>query len=123
MRAGIIGAGVMGRVHADALGRIDGVTVAAFAARTPPAETAELARRLRADVLPSAQALIERPDVDTVVVPGLPQKSELYYRLAARDSWVMPPLGTKVVDPAAVDVVREWIARMPPRAATAPPTP
>ncbi|MFO0672243.1 MAG: hypothetical protein U0235_21890 [Polyangiaceae bacterium] len=63
------------------------------------------------------------PDVDTVVVPGLPQKSELYYRLAARDSWVMPPLGTKVVDPAAVDVVREWIARMPPRAATAPPTP
>ena len=68
MRAGIIGAGVMGRVHADALGRIDGVTVAAFAARTPPAEAVDLARRLGADVLPSAQALIERPDVDTVVI-------------------------------------------------------
>jgi predicted homoserine dehydrogenase-like protein len=39
MRVGIIGAGVMGRVHAEALGRIDGVTVAAIGAREIPPAT------------------------------------------------------------------------------------
>jgi predicted dehydrogenase len=68
MRVGIIGAGVMGRVHAEALGRIDGVTVAAIGAREIPPATEELARTLGADVLPSAAAVIARPDVDTIVV-------------------------------------------------------
>lgn len=68
MRAGIIGAGVMGRVHADALSRIEGVRVVAFGSRTIPPATADLARLIGADLLPSAEAVIGRPDVDVVVV-------------------------------------------------------
>jgi UDP-N-acetylglucosamine 3-dehydrogenase len=68
MRVGIIGAGVMGRVHADALSRIDGVEVAAFGAREVPAETAALARSIGAELLTTAEALIGRDNIDTVVV-------------------------------------------------------
>ena len=68
MRAGIIGAGVMGRVHANALSRIEGVRVVAFGSRTVPPATADLARRIGADLLPSAEAVLARPDVDVVVV-------------------------------------------------------
>jgi len=58
----------MGRVHADALSRIEGVGVVAFGAREIPDATMDLARRIGADLLPSAEALLARPDVDAVVV-------------------------------------------------------
>jgi hypothetical protein len=46
--------------------------------------------------------------IDTAVVKGQPDKSELWVRMTMRDFWAMPPLATKQVDPAA-DVVRQWI--------------
>jgi predicted dehydrogenase len=68
MRVGVIGAGAMGRTHAVALSRIDGVDVATIGAREVPAAAHELARELGADLLPSAEAVIARPDIDAVVV-------------------------------------------------------
>jgi hypothetical protein len=50
--------------------------------------------------------------VDLAIVPGQPDRSQLWLRIQSRDSWMMPPLGTKQVDPAS-DVVRQWIAGLP----------
>src|SRR5262245_11513858 len=68
MRIALIGAGTMGRIHAEALGRIEGVSVVAFGAPTLPPATASLAEQLGAAHQPSAAAVLERPDVDAVVV-------------------------------------------------------
>lgn len=68
MRFAIIGGGTMGRVHAEALGQIEGVTVVAFGAPEVAPATVELATRLGAEVLPSAEEVLARPDIDAVVV-------------------------------------------------------
>jgi hypothetical protein len=48
--------------------------------------------------------------VDTGVVPGMPDSSQLYLRMHTRDEiWGMPPLATKVVDETGSAVVRDWI--------------
>lgn len=68
MRIALIGAGTMGRIHAEALGRIDGARVVAFGAPALPPATAALAERLGAAHLPTAEAVLARPDVDVVIV-------------------------------------------------------
>jgi UDP-N-acetylglucosamine 3-dehydrogenase len=68
MRMAIIGAGTMGRLHAQALRRIPSVTIAAFAAREMSPGAADLAREVGADVLLSADEALSRSDVDAVVV-------------------------------------------------------
>jgi hypothetical protein len=45
-----------------------------------------------------------------LIAPGDPPRSLLFHRLSRRGPNQMPPLGTRVVDGAAVDVVRRWIA-------------
>lgn len=49
------------------------------------------------------------PDIDVAVLPGAPEKSELWVRMGFRDFNAMPPLGSKVVDDAARGAVRAWI--------------
>ncbi len=45
------------------------------------------------------------------VRPGRPEASALFFRLTSRDpSAQMPPLGSKLVDPAGVALVRAWIS-------------
>lgn len=53
------------------------------------------------------------PDIDTVIVPGSPDTSELTVRMARRDDWSMPPLMTKVVDQDGLAAVRDWIGALP----------
>ncbi len=47
-----------------------------------------------------------------LVASGDPERSVLLQRLSKRGSGQMPPLATNVVDPEAVDLVREWIKGM-----------
>jgi hypothetical protein len=50
--------------------------------------------------------------VDTLIVSGQPDASEVWLRASARgNEWAMPPLGSKVVDPGAT-VVRDWIGSL-----------
>jgi len=59
------------------------------------------------------------PAESRVVAPGAPERSTLLYRMQSRrPSSQMPPLGTAVADREAVDLVRRWIAAMPPAPAT-----
>ena len=46
------------------------------------------------------------------VVPGHPERSVMLHRIAQRDKGHMPPLATRVVDQAAVEMLREWIQGM-----------
>jgi hypothetical protein len=48
-----------------------------------------------------------------LVAPGDPDRSVLLRRIDHRERGHMPPLGTSRVDTAAVELVREWIRRMP----------
>jgi hypothetical protein len=50
---------------------------------------------------------------DTVVVPGQPDQSQMWVLMSTRRLGSMPPLSTKVVDPAE-SVVRDWILGLPP---------
>lgn len=68
MRFGMIGAGGMARLHASMLAGIEGATVAAFADPQLPQAAVELAERLGADTLASAEALLARQDIDAVVI-------------------------------------------------------
>ena len=49
-----------------------------------------------------------------IIVPGHPEKSILYQRLARRGPGQMPPLATAQVDRAAAAMLHEWIAKMKP---------
>jgi hypothetical protein len=53
------------------------------------------------------------PDIDEGVVPGQPERSQLYLRMIS-DTVRMPPKGTKVVDPYGSGLVRDWILALPP---------
>lgn len=68
MRFGVIGAGTMSRVHGEVLSKIAGAQVVAFGAPRIPDATRTLAAQLDAELLPSADALIGRSDIDAVIV-------------------------------------------------------
>lgn len=68
MRIGIIGAGTMGRIHAECLQQIADADLVAVAAPEIPPTTRTWADQIGAECLPSANDLIERSDVDAVIV-------------------------------------------------------
>jgi uncharacterized repeat protein (TIGR03806 family) len=47
---------------------------------------------------------------EVVIDPGQPDTSNLLQRMLATDAAAMPPTGQSLVDPAATEVVRAWIA-------------
>jgi hypothetical protein len=47
-----------------------------------------------------------------LVAPGHPERSVLLHRISHRDKGHMPPLATRVVDRAAVEMLTEWIRTM-----------
>ena len=51
--------------------------------------------------------------VDEAIVPGQPERSQLYRRLVRTDFGRMPPKGTKLVDPTGSAFVRDWISGLP----------
>lgn len=53
------------------------------------------------------------PD-STVVVPGMPEASEMVRRMTLRGMQQMPPIATTIVDPTGTDVIRRWIASLTP---------
>jgi predicted dehydrogenase len=67
IRVGIVGAGYIGRVHAEAFRSVEGAQVSAVASRTPQ-RAEELAAEHGARILPSNEALFADPDVDAVVI-------------------------------------------------------
>ena len=48
-----------------------------------------------------------------LVAPGEPQRSVLYHRIARRGPGQMPPRGTYLVDHKAVELIHDWIAKLP----------
>ncbi len=50
-----------------------------------------------------------------LVAPGEPQRSVLYHRVSRRGPGQMPPRGTAVVDQQAVQLIRDWIEKLPPQ--------
>jgi hypothetical protein len=50
-----------------------------------------------------------------LIAPGVPERSVLLHRLSHRTQGHMPPLATRIVDQAAVDMLRAWIKQMPAR--------
>ena len=50
-----------------------------------------------------------------LVAPGEPQRSVLYHRVSRRGPGQMPPRGTEVVDHEAVQLIRDWIEKLPPQ--------
>ncbi len=51
-----------------------------------------------------------------LVAPGRPEHSILLRRMSHRDQGHMPPLSTFIVDQEAVEMMREWIKKLPPPA-------
>ena len=48
--------------------------------------------------------------IDTGVVPGMPDQSQLYLRMHTRDDiWGMPPIASKMVDEDGAAIIRAWI--------------
>ena len=48
------------------------------------------------------------------IVPGQPDSSILYYRIATHDQVIqMPEVGKQLVHEEGVALIREWIAKMP----------
>jgi uncharacterized repeat protein (TIGR03806 family) len=48
-----------------------------------------------------------------IIAPGHPERSVMLQRISQRDKGHMPPLATRVVDQAAVEMLREWIRTLP----------
>jgi hypothetical protein len=48
------------------------------------------------------------------VVPGDPERSQLWARMGVRDLWAMPPTCTLREDPEGLAAVRAWILALPP---------
>jgi uncharacterized repeat protein (TIGR03806 family) len=48
-----------------------------------------------------------------LVAPGHPEASVLVHRMSHRDQGHMPPLSTFIVDQEAVEMMREWIQKVP----------
>lgn len=47
-----------------------------------------------------------------IVAPGEPERSTVLLRMKSRDAYQMPPLGTHLVDAAAVNVMESWIRQL-----------
>ncbi|HZZ78323.1 MAG TPA: PQQ-dependent sugar dehydrogenase [Gemmataceae bacterium] len=47
-----------------------------------------------------------------IIAPGHPERSVMLHRISHRDKGHMPPLATRVVDQAAVEMMSEWIRRL-----------
>lgn len=74
----------------------------------PPALTSTVGQA--SQFLPATWSLGAQP---TRIEPGHPERSVLLLRLRSRDpATQMPPLGTQVVDEAAVALVEKWILEM-----------
>ncbi|MBI1389418.1 MAG: gfo/Idh/MocA family oxidoreductase [bacterium] len=67
IRIGLIGAGNVGRAHAETFRHLPGVKLAAVA-DSHPANAKAVADAYKADALTESQALIERDDIDVVVI-------------------------------------------------------
>lgn len=50
-----------------------------------------------------------------LVAPGEPDRSVLLKRVGLRGRGQMPPLGTNLVDPVAVELLKEWVRGLPPK--------
>lgn len=50
-----------------------------------------------------------------IVAPGSPERSVLLARVAQEERGRMPPVVRRAVDESAVELLREWIASLPPR--------
>lgn len=48
-----------------------------------------------------------------LVTPGKPDESQLFLRAGMRDFWAMPPVCTRVVDTAGMDLLRRFITGLP----------
>ena len=48
-----------------------------------------------------------------IIAPGHPERSVMLHRISQRAKGHMPPLATRVVDRAAVEMLREWILQLP----------
>jgi hypothetical protein len=48
-----------------------------------------------------------------IIEPGLPDQSELFYRISRRGQGQMPPIATEIVDDAGVAAVRAFIESLP----------
>jgi predicted dehydrogenase len=101
---GIVGAGLRGRMFADALAGLPDVAVIGFAEAAEPA-AASAAAATGLPVLPSHQALLERLDPDAVIVAT----PDFAHRQAAVDAahagkhlLVEKPLATTVADAEAI---------------------
>ncbi|MCG2583781.1 hypothetical protein [Massilia sp. TS11] len=70
----------------------------------------------RAEVLASLIGQRPRSSADAAIVtPGQPQHSLLLHRMQSRQALTqMPPLGTQMPDPAALDLITRWIAALNP---------
>lgn len=67
IRVGIVGAGFIGGLHADAIAALDGVELVA-ACRTNAEALAAFCRRYGCEAVTDYRKLVRRPDVDVVVV-------------------------------------------------------
>lgn len=48
------------------------------------------------------------------LVPGMPNQSQIFYRMGVRDENQMPPTGTEVVDPTGLATISAFITQLPP---------
>lgn len=48
-----------------------------------------------------------------LVKPGHPEKSDLFWRISLRGERQMPPLATRLSDEDAIQIMKEWIERLP----------
>lgn len=109
-RIGIIGAGGMGRTHAESYSHIPDVTVAGIA-DVVPERAEELAGRHGARAYPSVEALLEaeKPDIVDICVPTLQHVPVALAACAARVPTILEkPIARTVADARIVaDAFRE----------------
>lgn len=55
-----------------------------------------------------------------IVAAGEPEKSDLFWRMSLRGERQMPPIGTRMPDEKALEVIANWIRDMPQRSANEP---
>ena len=58
-----------------------------------------------------------------VIAPGEPERSVLYYRMASLGGSRMPRVGSRAVDEKGLEMIHQWIARMPASGTTGSPRP
>ncbi len=78
----------------------------------------ELGRHLPNERLLALDVLPQRGDFGIadakVIVPGIPERSTLYYRLAKSGSGHMPHLGSASVDSKGLKLIHDWIVSLKP---------